>query len=70
MALGNNEPDKARNIFTQSFLITLVIAGAVIALPSWFGANGIWLILPAAEALTALLLWIMNRRKSPLPEIG
>ncbi|MGM7636941.1 MATE family efflux transporter [Bacillus sp. Hm123] len=36
-------------------------------LPAWFGVNGIWLVLPVAEALAALIVFIMNRWRHPVP---
>lgn len=37
-------------------------------LPKFMGATGIWLALPLAEGITALGLFIWNRRKSPVPQ--
>lgn len=35
-------------------------------LPPWLGVNGIWLSLPAAESVTALGIWGINRWQRPI----
>ena len=35
-------------------------------LSHWFGLKGIWLALPTAQAITAILVFMMNRRYHPV----
>ncbi|MFS0784297.1 MATE family efflux transporter [Bacillus sp. 1P06AnD] len=37
-------------------------------LPEIFGVNGIWLAFPVAEGITAVLLFIWNKKHHPVPE--
>ena len=36
-------------------------------MPKLFGINGIWLVMPVAEVLTAIIVFTMNRMKHPVP---
>ena len=36
-------------------------------MPKLFGVNGIWLVMPVAEVLTAIIVFTMNRMKHPVP---
>ncbi|WP_203364358.1 hypothetical protein [Bacillus sp. REN10] len=36
-------------------------------LPAWLGVHGLWLVLPVAKVLTALMVFIMNRWRHPVP---
>ncbi|MEH7460279.1 MATE family efflux transporter [Bacillus sp. JJ1127] len=36
-------------------------------MPKLFGVNGIWLVMPVAELLTAIIVFGMNRMKHPVP---
>ncbi|UFJ39503.1 MATE family efflux transporter [Brevibacillus humidisoli] len=37
-------------------------------LPDWLGLNGIWLSVPAAEALTALMIFLFGRLRRSVPD--
>lgn len=50
--------------FARGIVFVLIF---LFILPPLFGANGIWLAVPAAEALTTLLIWVLNRKRSPIP---
>ena len=36
-------------------------------MPKLFGINGIWLVMPVAEVMTAIIVFTMNRMKHPVP---
>ncbi|WP_234574401.1 MATE family efflux transporter [Bacillus cereus] len=36
-------------------------------MPKLFGINGIWLVMPVAELMTAIIVFTMNRMKHPVP---
>ncbi|USG68439.1 MATE family efflux transporter [Brevibacillus ruminantium] len=36
-------------------------------MPKWLGVDGIWLVLPAVQAITALSVFVMNRLQKPVP---